>query len=352
MVLVKRQNLGTKKITIKNLTKNPSFYGAPDWENYFQVEDDIYFPLISKINITSKNQVKLKDLHNTIHSKSYLVLNQVSKNSFKESLKVFLSSDYDNFDSITEMLKLSYLRYTLSTNHIDGFQENIATEEVAFFQSEDKKISRAIINQTNSNEIAAKSNCQTYYVIKTTFVDSKPVHIDILYSYQVCGSGGGSGGGGGDGGHGDHDSLPTDDDPNFSYPFPHCSSFEYAKTGPVRGAIVNNVHNTFVAETSDGDVRIIRVNIIKLYLTASLGHTNGRSATMSASAFYRAEERAKIWFYSNSSASKEMLGETWYGFIQQEMTLIGGTASRNNLNGFTHSGAEFRWNLIGTGNCD
>lgn len=313
----------------QKFNENPNFYGSPDWNNYFEIENDIYFPLISKSNV-AKNNVKLDDLKNKVHAKSYLKLTK-DKNSFKESLKVFLSTDQNNFETVSKTLELSFLLYNYSFDADSG----IGSKEVNFFQSENENINNAITNPSDALEITSKSGCQTYYVIKTTSVNGNPIHIEILYSYELCGgsqgnNGGGNGGSGGSSeGHGDHDSLPTvDETPPPVLFFTDCKSFEYAKVFGQNIAATTGINESFHADhrVVNGVMRrTIETYIDIATFTAPSGLRPGQAANFTAAAVASANINTQKWFSGNTGASELQIKIQWEIHLKKAMKAIGGS---------------------------
>lgn len=325
----------------QKFNENPNFYGTPDWENYFQVENDIYFPLTHK-STTVKNQVKLDDLKNKIHVKSYLILTK-DKNDFRESLKVFLNTE-DSFNNIEQILKLPYLEYKYSS-----YNNNISSRSTSFFQSDNKQkhFDKAIMNISKPLLSSSKADCQTYYVINTTSVNGNPVHIDVLYSYEVCdgGSGGGNGSGGGGIGGGDG-SRPVE--------IPHCSSWEYARRGLVKGASVYGMQAFFFTAYTDAggigfESRV--VNFPTLYFIVPNSYRNGHAATATAAMMALAEDDTEVYFKENPKASALQVENFYFDRMKDRMREIGGSVSKNNPYGFTNP-APFVHSLITTGNCN
>lgn len=208
------------------LNSNPSFYGYPDWENFIEVGDEIYFPLISELN--GRKQEKDINKADMVFAKSYLVLENIEGIGFEESLKVFVSQDNSSFEDESYASGLSYLHYDSNNNLI----EYVLTEE---------GISNEISNPTITGaSISAK--CKTYHVIRTDTYTDGSVEVTLLFSYQACDGGGGSSGGSGSGsdGGGNTSDLPlADEEP------PSCKSFDFKKTGSnwqesnVRGVYFN-----------------------------------------------------------------------------------------------------------------
>ncbi|PKV49090.1 hypothetical protein ATE84_1106 [Aquimarina sp. MAR_2010_214] len=303
---------------------NLNFYGSPDWDNHFQVEDDIYFPLIPKL-INTKNKIKLDDLQNKTYAKSYLVLT-IDKNNFKESLKVFLNTN-DSFKDIKQVLKLPYIEYKYSSDN-----NGIISKSTSLFQPNNTNIYKEILNPSTSTQITSKSRCQTYYVIKTTYVDSNPVHIDILYSYEVCGSGGGGTGGGGSGGggdHGDHDSLPTaDEEPTPVLFFTDCKSFEYAKVFGQNIAATIGINESFHADhrVLNGIMRrTIETHIDVATFVAPSALRPGQAANLTAMAVASANINTQLWFSGNTGASELQVKIQWEIHLKKAMKAIGGS---------------------------
>lgn len=329
----------------QKFNENPNFYGSPDWNNYFEVENDIYIPLISKSSV-AKSNIKLDDLKNKVYAKSYLVLTK-NNNDYIESLKVFLSQDQSKLSSVDEMMKLSRLEYRYSPPSNEG----IISNETLFFQSKNEKINNSIAQFDHQQQISVKTGCETYYVIKTTSVNGNPVHIEILYSYELCGGGDGNGGGGdGNGG-----SLPTVHEIDaLEWPDADCSSWEYANLGlGIKGAAVIGMSNLFLSGYYDSTgygYEGRRVNMPTLYFTALGGWTNGRAATVTARVINQARRKTEAWYKKNRHVHGDILGLEWLKNMKDAMKKIGGSVSTNNLHNMQNP-APFVSNFFGSSNC-
>lgn len=128
--------------------------------------------------------------------------------------------------------------------------------------------------------------------------------------------------------------LAEDDilDEEFSYPKPHCSSFEYASGlgGSIKGAAVSDIHNFFLAilVTSDGPgLHYIDANLPTMYFTVPSSFLNGVAATESAIALDDAIDVTEDWFLTNPEANPFTLIDVWKNTINSEMNTFGGMAS-------------------------
>ncbi|WP_066312215.1 hypothetical protein [Aquimarina aggregata] len=141
------------------------------------------------------------------------------------------------------------------------------------------------------------------------------------------------------------------------WPFPDCSSFEYAAVGGSRVAAVKGVRNYFVTTHADGnDLKIELSDIVipgVVYFNTPLVMTNGEAQTATALLVNEAITATALWYDANPTASANQLEFEFLNEINLAMKSIGGAASRNNLYGISaRSVSQYRRNFFTTGNCN
>ncbi len=331
--------------------ENPYFSGQPDWSNYFQIEGQIYIPLVSLSYNTSRNQLKISDLENKVYAKPYLVLQEKSQNEFKESLQVFLTSNESNFESNTTMLGLSYLKY--------GYDNKTEGKSLGFFQSKKEKIDPSIAKLPHLNAPIVKTDCDTFYVVQTTTSSEGYVqNVEIIATFEVCGlgnysSGGGGNSGNGNSGTGNNSNAPEFEEESQPWPYPHCSSWEYAMRNGVRGASVTGMSELFVQMDIDAGgiyTNNVWVSFPTLYFTAPIGMTNGQAATATATAMAVAQDETNKWFAKNPRSTDDAVTWHYYDEMRKQMQKMYGSVSTINTYNMINP-TPYREDLYSTGDC-
>lgn len=140
------------------------------------------------------------------------------------------------------------------------------------------------------------------------------------------------------------------------YPYPHCSSFEYAKPPNIniRACAVTNLTETFYAYGElDGEVGTIAatVNYDLVFFVMPTWMTNGQAATSTAVAVNNALNLTKDWFLINSDASESEIITYLDFMLIEQMALFAGT--KTDIPPFTiPSPAPYVTSLLSTGNCN
>ncbi len=141
-----------------------------------------------------------------------------------------------------------------------------------------------------------------------------------------------------------------------AYPYPHCSSFEYAKPPNIniRACAVINFTETFFAYGElDGEVGTITAtaNYDLVFFIMPTWMTNGQAATNTAIAVNNAFNLTKNWFYINYDASEEEIMIYLDSMLIGQMALFGGT--KTDIPPFAiPSPAPYVTSLFSTGNCN
>ncbi|MFC4633487.1 hypothetical protein ACFO3O_06190 [Dokdonia ponticola] len=145
-------------------------------------------------------------------------------------------------------------------------------------------------------------------------------------------------------------------DVEFSYPKPHCSSFEYASgmNGALKGSAVVGIHNFFMSLKADSDgikFHYIDLDLPVMYFNVPGVILNGVAATESAIALDQAIDATENWFSINFEANGFVVTEQWINNINFEMSLLlGGSVSR--IPSFPiPNPAPYVIDLFTTGNC-
>lgn len=140
------------------------------------------------------------------------------------------------------------------------------------------------------------------------------------------------------------------------YPYPHCSSFEYAKPPGIniRACAVTNLTETFYAYgEQDGQQGTFTatVNYNLVFFTMPTWMTNGYAATLTADAVNKAFKNTKNWFYVNYDATQEEIITYLDSQLTLQMAIFGGT--KTDFPPFTiPSPAPYVTSLFSTGNCN
>lgn len=333
----------------KELDDNFFFYGKPDWENFDKIGSDIYFPIISELE-NNENQVSKDYGGSWRYIKPYLIFSQKGENNFIESLKVFVSETQEDLKG-NNIFNLPFVHYDADNNRILDTNLN---EEETFGD---------ISKLPSFLEISQKSDCQTYYVIKTTSVNGNPVHIDVLYSYQVCGGGGtgGNGGGiGGDGGgYGDGDSLPTTNDEKA----PDCASFPYKKVADNWKATVskgiyfnvvlidpNNPQNQGVYHIDFGNELFTFETYNIDRFDNELGNANASEVT--AAAMNNAMKEIADYYKYRYGTSQIVIEQRFKEVLKREFNYMTGGGKMRIGNPFGLTPTQFTHAWFGFGNCN
>jgi len=142
----------------------------------------------------------------------------------------------------------------------------------------------------------------------------------------------------------------------FVYPYPHCSSFEYAKPPNIniRACAVTNLTETFYAYGRlNGQVGTITatVNYSLVFFVMPTWMTNGQAATSTAIAVNNALNLTKNWFLINYEASESEIITYLDFMLIEQMALFAGT--KTDFPPFTiPSPAPYVTSLLSTGNCN
>ncbi|PKV48540.1 hypothetical protein ATE84_0540 [Aquimarina sp. MAR_2010_214] len=331
----------------KELANNFFFYGKPDWENFNKIGSDIYFPIISELE-NDEDQVSKDYGESWRYIKPYLILSQNGENNFIESLKVFVSEAQENLKG-NNTFNLPFLHYDANNNRILDSKPN---EEETY--GENSKLPSFL-------EISQKSNCETYYVIETTSVNGNPVHIDILYSYQVCSGGGGSGGGSGDGigGGGGDGSLPTADEEKA----PDCSSFPYKKVANnwkatvSKGVYFNVVLIDPNNQQNQGVYHIDFGNELFTFETYNIDRFdnefgNANASEVTAAAMHNAMKEIADYYRYKYGTSQIVIEQRFKEVLKREFNYMTGGGKMRIGNPFGLTPTQFTHAWFGFGNCN
>ncbi len=141
-----------------------------------------------------------------------------------------------------------------------------------------------------------------------------------------------------------------------SFPYPHCSSFEYAQPAgeSVKACAVTNLGDSFWASVLNPDgswgLYNIEVNYPIIYFTMPNWMTNGQAATLTAIAVNESFNDVSTWFQGNPTANEYELGLQLDLILQTRMIAIGGTWTI--IPPFNiPSPAPYVTSIWGTGNC-
>ncbi len=291
------------------IEKNQGFYGIPDWENMLVMNGEVLVPLKVKSNSLAN---QLKNNNSTlIHAKSFIVLEGFNNGDFVETLRVYVSNDLNKINS-KRITDLSFIEYN-AANITSKFYSN-------------GEIQREIKMPSIQKDIAARSDCNSYSVIRTDTYTDGSVEVTVLFSYLVCDEGmGGSGSGNSAGG--------TTNNSQDAFLVASCKSFEYANGILQKAAGVKNIQNLFVAAGIDtnGDLyhAEIELNITAAYFTLPKSYTNGSAANATATALTMATAETNAWFLRYPRTSGASLGRVWDQNIKAAMRALGGTYSKN-----------------------
>ena len=139
-----------------------------------------------------------------------------------------------------------------------------------------------------------------------------------------------------------------------AWPYPHCSSWEYAQKGSIKGASVTGMRNVFFAyevQSKGVATKTIIVNFPVLYFTMPQWMTNGHAATATAIAMEKAEKTVKEYFDKYPGSSEVKIENMYWEECRNEMKKIGGTVSTINSYGLRNP-APYRTDFFSTGNCN
>ncbi len=141
-----------------------------------------------------------------------------------------------------------------------------------------------------------------------------------------------------------------------SFPYPHCSSFEYYKPpgSLVTACAVTGLNDTFYAEGERNGVQGIfevPVNYPLIFFTMPSWRTNGSAATYTAVAVNNAFNATQAWFASNPEATADEVGDKLDTNLIFEMGYFSGSMSA--IPPFPLSNpAPYQTSLFNTGNCN
>lgn len=251
------------------------------------------------------------------------------------------------------------------------------------WEMEEGKVVAAIEEKVKGGaSLSASSGTYSVYTTYTQCTDWYNLGETVTYNGTTCtsttyytgsytststGSYGGNGGAGSytGGGSGSSSSGSTsltssevfaNEEPKETYPFPHCSSFEYYKPpgASVTAAAVEGLSNTFIAPavvSGKKGYRIVYVGANRMYFTMPAWMQNGRAATLTAQAVNVATDATEAWFVANPKASRTAVSQKWEADLKTAMKAIGGQMSA--VAPFSIKNAsQFKKNFFSTGNCD
>ncbi len=117
--------------------------------------------------------------------------------------------------------------------------------------------------------------------------------------------------------------------------FADCGSFEYANQADgVKACGVTGITNTFIGfRDINGQRALVSVPITgskPFYFTAPSHWTNGRAATLTASAYDLATKKTEAWFMLHPNTSDQALLNEWKNALFTAMKAIGGSISNEN----------------------
>ncbi len=145
------------------------------------------------------------------------------------------------------------------------------------------------------------------------------------------------------------------DESNVAWPYPHCSSFEYANRHGQKIAAVFGMHHTFYTWENRSRGRVehrLEIQFPTMYFNMPSYWTNGRSATETAKAINRAFDDTREYWAANPTKNELVIHQLVYENIKKRMLLINGNVSTNDLWDFVGTPSLYRTNVISTGNCD
>ncbi len=305
------------------MDQNPAFSGEPDWNNYFQIEDDIYFPLTSSIEKKNKSQHKLLNSSKKTFIKPYLILKEKEKKGFEESLRIFVSSDQSNFETIDKIIEQPSFTYVYSRTS--------NSKSIEYYSANKKEvISKNFFTGANNLTPTKSNNCVTWYIVKIDEYSNGYVEYTIIDSYDACDdSNGGSGGGNGGGGDNDGPGRPDGDAfDELLFPLPDCKSFEFANVfGQNVAATTNILGSFFVDHSVPGGViqREVYTHIEIASFTAPSWMSPGIAANNTAGAIASANIETQAWFMRNTNAHPDRVKIQWEIELKNAMREMGGS---------------------------
>jgi len=131
------------------LNDNPSYYGEPDWENFIEIGNTYYFPLIPDPNNDNEYNSPGKML-----GKSFIALTEKPDNSFEEVLTILFHSNISTSKAGNNGDGQNYIFYD-SNNSVSEF---VLPVDV---------LSSEIIKSSSDSKIVSKGDCQTIGIYMT-----------------------------------------------------------------------------------------------------------------------------------------------------------------------------------------
>ena len=319
------------------LEENPSYYGEPDWQNFIEINDVYYFPLLEK----SQTGIDKKSLSNgKMVGKSYLALEQKGQGAFEGSVRVLFYSN---------LLALKADDYDESQNYINYDSNNVVSE----FGLPLDALEFEILDSSSKSELSSKGECTTIGVYLTiAYTDGSSDKI-LLYTYESCtgdGSDGDAAGGGGDGDGDEEEFLIS----------PSCESFNFQNTTPLwQEAAVTGIRFNIILISPQGlkitsQVAFPQPILFGLPSNYSVGGNLGAGSAAELSAIILKITMDKIVdLYGNAQVTNSYVAIQFRELLIKNYRDYTGGGGRVQFN---YSGnlppTPYKTNFFGTGDCD
>lgn len=275
------------------IEQNKFYFKTYAWEKAVIHNGRIYIPLLNT-NSTNYFIEKSKQLlKREIKIHSFLSLLPKADNTYQESLVAYFDVTPYREKKFSDILTLPFQEFDQNNHKIyDSFSQ--------------------------TKGLRTNNNCKLYYIVNIKTYSNGSTSTEILGTEIVCTPNKDDGGGGG------NMSLST-----TNWPHSDCASFEFANVNGIKGAHTTGVKNMFTAykmtSPTTSQITVISIFYPSLFFTMPNHWTNGRAATLTATAIDTSIDITSNWFRANPNASKHQLQLVWFNSLKAQMAIYGGT---------------------------